>query len=266
VDAAAAVAAAQQRRPGPDLQRRYESSPERRIPDRDPAGIRDVIRVPDPGRARDVRVTVAISHTWIGDLVVRLTAPDGTSALLHDRAGAQRRDLRVTYDAQAVPALATLRNRDVAGEWTLEVQDHAERDTGLLHRWVLELDSEAEPLAAEDAQSVRIPDNDAAGVTRMLRLPAGQAIRDIAVTVDITHPWIGDLRVRLTPPGGTPIPLHNQTGGDADNLVRTWRSADVPGLQALRGRDAGGEWQLQVADVARRDEGKLNRWRIEVAG
>jgi subtilisin-like proprotein convertase family protein len=120
-------------------------------------------------------------------------------------------------------------------------------------------------LSAEDSQPVRIPDDDGAGVVRTLSLPAGRTIQEVAVSVDITHPWVGDLRVTLTPPDGTPIHLHDRSGRDADNIVRTWRSQDVPGLQALRGRDAGGSWQLHVADVAQRDEGKLNSWRLEVA-
>ena len=89
-------------------------------------------------------------------------------------------------------------------------------------------------------------------------------IDDIAVAVDITHPWIGDLRVALTPPGGSVIILHDHAGRDADNILRTWRAADLPALAALRGSDAGGTWRLTAADTAQRDVGKLNRWSIEV--
>ena len=32
----------------------------------------------------------------------------------------------------------------------------------------------------------------------------------------------------------------------------------------MRGEDAEGNWVLHVADLARQDTGKLNRWSIEV--
>jgi subtilisin-like proprotein convertase family protein len=144
------------------------------------------------------------------------------------------------------------------------VQDLAVRDSGTLVKWSLQFAAGTAPLVVEDAAGLVIPDDDTQGIERELSLPAGRAIGDIAVGVDVTHPWIGDLVVTLTPPGGTPIVLHDRSGGDADNLIRRWRSVDVLGLASLRGRDAGGAWRLRVADTARRDEGKLNRWSLEV--
>jgi subtilisin-like proprotein convertase family protein len=245
---------------------RYASSPQSTIPDNNLAGIQDVIQVSGAGRVQDIRVALDIAHTWIGDLRVSLIAPDGTTVVLHDRSGANQDNIRRTYDTTTVPALASLRDRSVTGNWTLRVQDLAAQDVGTLKSWTLEITISAEPLVAEDSASIQIPDRDPTGVVRTLDLPTGRTVRDIAVSVDITHPWIGDLQVTLTPPGGTPIRLHDRTGGDADNLVRTWRSQDTPALQALRGRDAGGTWQLQAADLAMRDVGKLNRWKIEVVG
>jgi subtilisin-like proprotein convertase family protein len=48
--------------------------------------------------------------------------------------------------------------------------------------------------------------------------------------------------------------------------VQTWHIQDMPTEKRLRGSNAGGTWQLQVADLAAKDIGKLNRWRIEVVG
>ncbi|NJN48931.1 MAG: hypothetical protein HC805_02935 [Alkalinema sp. RL_2_19] len=86
------------------------------------------------------------------------------------------------------------------------------------------------------------------------------------VSIDITHPAIGDLRVALLPPNGQPITLHNQTGGSQDNLIYTWRSQDFPALRAVRGIDSGGGWQLLVADLTATNAGKLNHWKIEAMG
>ena len=264
VDARAAVAAARAAGVTAGQTVRAGSAPNRAIPDNQAAGVEDKILFTAAGQAQDVRVSVDIAHTWIGDLRVLLAGPDGTSVVLHDRAGADTDNIRKTYLSADTPGLATLRNRTITGDWTLRVQDLAAQDTGVLRSWTLELDVTSTPLAAEEAPGVRIPDDDPAGITRTLSLSPGQRIADVAISVDITHGWIGDLRVTLTPPGGPPIRLHDGAGGGSDNLVATWRSQQVPGLAALRGRDAGGAWTLQVVDTAPEDEGKLNRWGVEV--
>lgn len=135
-----------------------------------------------------------------------------------------------------------------------------------MHSWALEIDLAPEPVVAEDTQAVEIPDNDPNGIVRTLTLPEGLIIQDLAVSVDITHPWIGDLRVTLTLPDGTLIYLNDRTAGGAKKLVQTWHIQDMPTEKRLRGSNAGGTWQLQVADLAAKDIGKLNRWRIEVVG
>ena len=264
VDAAAAVAEAGQRREQTVRELRYVSSHEVTIPDNDPSGVEDILHVPDAGRLRDLQVELGIAHTWIGDLRVFLAAPDGTRALLHDRSGSSRDNIRETYDVTTAPALASLRGLDISGDWTLHVQDLASRDVGILVKWALILTASSGPLAASDDEAVEIPDKDPGGVVRSLDLPSGHTIGEIAVSVDITHPWVGDLQVTLTHPDGTSVRLHDRAGGSRDNLVETWHSRDVPGLQALHGLDTGGAWQLQVTDMASRDVGKLNRWQIEI--
>jgi subtilisin-like proprotein convertase family protein len=264
VDAQAAVAMVLQGvvDPPPGGQR-FESTPNRKIPDNNSTGIVDTIEIGTTGTVVSLTVGIEIRHSWIGDLRVQLAAPDGTTVMLHDRGGADADNLVRAYDMSSLPALAALKGRPLAGKWTLRVQDVARADEGQLVKWSLELGAGATPVVAEETPAVRIPDNDAAGIVRQLQVPAGK-IADLTVSVDITHPWIGDLRVTLTAPTGTAITLHDHSGADADNLIRSWRTADLPALQALRGLDAGGIWQLSVADTARRDEGKLNRWRIEV--
>lgn len=264
VDAHAAVSEAQQRRRGSSNTISLNSSPGKEIPDNDPSGVRDVIHLTTSGVAQDVRVSVEIRHTWIGDLRISLIAPDRTVVLLHDRSGSSEDNIQRMYTAAEVPALAVLRSRSPKGDWVLQVEDLAAQDNGVLQRWGLQIDLSPEPAVVEDSESVRIPDNDAAGVVRALEVNSGALIDDLAVFVDITHPWIGDLVVTLTPPSGAPIRLHDRAGRDSDNIVRTWRSEDTLALQALRGQSAKGSWQLQVADVASRDEGKLNRWRVQV--
>jgi subtilisin-like proprotein convertase family protein len=58
--------------------------------------------------------------------------------------------------------------------------------------------------------------------------------------------------------------LHDRAGEDADDLVRTYASEDVPGLAALVGKEARGDWTLRVADLAADDTGTLKKWRLDL--
>ena len=77
-------------------------------------------------------VEVHIVHTYIGDLVVSLVAPDGTAYVLHNRAGGSTDNINQTY-------AVNLSGESQPGVWTLRVQDAAAIDTGYLDSWKLSL-------------------------------------------------------------------------------------------------------------------------------
>jgi subtilisin-like proprotein convertase family protein len=85
---------------------------------------------------------------------------------------------------------------------------------------------------------------------------------DLALEVDITHTYTGDLRVALVSPQGTRVLLHDRGGGSTDNLIRTWKVSNASGLAPLIGQAAAGTWRLEVADLAAVDVGKLNRRKL----
>ncbi|MGQ0837569.1 proprotein convertase P-domain-containing protein [Actinokineospora sp.] len=75
---------------------------------------------------------VHLRHTYIGDLVVSLIAPDGTAYVLHNRAGGSTDNIDKVY---TVNLSGEARN----GTWTLRVQDAATADVGTLDTWTLTL-------------------------------------------------------------------------------------------------------------------------------
>lgn len=267
VDAAAAVAEAlKAKQPPSSSQLKYQSNPAKAIPDNNSTGVEDLIRVPNTGHLRDLRINLDITHTWIGDLRVQLKAPNSNTIVLHDRAGSNQQNLQKTYDIQTTPALASLRKMEIKGDWLIQVADVAAQDIGTLQNWGVEIEVGAAPMVVEDSQAIQIPDNNPNGIVRILSVSQDVTIEDLTVFVDITHPYIGDLKVILVPPKQPSIVLHDRAGGNADNLVRAWNLSDLPALAALRGTKAGGTWQLQVADLAGQDIGKLDRWRLEILG
>ena len=117
---------------------------EKQIPDGDPTGLRSVISIGEAGRLRSIRITVRISHTWIGDLMIVLTGPDGTEAILHERTGGSASNLVTSFSSRSHPTLAEFEDTEFQGDWTLTVSDHAVRDIGMLHDWSLEIVSAAD--------------------------------------------------------------------------------------------------------------------------
>lgn len=267
VDAAAAVAEARRRTGGngSDEVVRQASVPVLHIPDKDPVGVRDTVQFPDSVIAGLVKVTVDITHTYIGDLRLTLTAPSGTTVVLHDRNGGRTQNLRKTFDPSNTPGLTAFSGQAIQGNWTLLVQDLAAVDTGLLNRWEVEVSGQqSDAVEVSEAPGVSIPDNSQTGIERLLSTASDGSVRDIAVSVDITHTYIGDLSISLIAPNGARVVLHGRSGGDSDNLIKTYSSATTPGLASLRGQPAQGAWRLQVADLEARDIGKLNRWGLRI--
>jgi subtilisin-like proprotein convertase family protein len=259
-----------QRRLNPILLRRvaFERTPSLAIPDVNPAGIGDTINVPDTAAVRSVEVGVDISHTYRGDLLIRLVAPDGRAAVLHDRQGGSLDNLVESLSAATTPSLASFVGAPAQGSWTLQVADLAPADTGILNRWSLTLELEGGPRTEwEAAPGLLIPDNDPQGIVSELSVDGSGALRDLELTVDINHTWRGDLRVTLQSPGGVAAEVQSQSGGGAQNLKRSYRPADSPALKALvdAAVEIQGVWRLRVADRAAQDVGKLNAWKLKLA-
>jgi subtilisin-like proprotein convertase family protein len=116
-----------------------ESTPSIAIPDNDPKGASDSIDIVTAGDISGVNVWVDITHTWVGDLQVMLTAPSGSEILLHDRSGGSQDNLIKTYSQENLTAMKTLIGQSAQGTWVLRVIDLAGRDTGKLNRWDLKL-------------------------------------------------------------------------------------------------------------------------------
>ena len=144
------------------------------IPDNNPAGVSvtaDAAGIGGP--ITNVQVQLDITHTWVGDIVIDLTSPDGTTVRLLDQPnvplgtfGCSNNDINVLFadgqpdpesicsgtppqgntadpwpvtDASPVPGqfMADFNGEDGNGTWTLTVSDNAAGDTGTINDWSL---------------------------------------------------------------------------------------------------------------------------------
>ncbi|MEH1124664.1 S8 family peptidase [Micromonospora sp. CPCC 206061] len=104
------------------------------IPDNG-AAVTSSITIAGCGRAPSTSSTVAVNivHTYRGDLVVDLLAPDGTSYRLKNNSATDSTDnVNATYTAN-------LSSEAANGTWRLRVQDVYSIDTGHINTWTLTL-------------------------------------------------------------------------------------------------------------------------------
>ena len=64
---------------------RKASAPALSIPDNNPTGIKTPLVFTDMALIGSIKVSVDITHTYIGDLQINLITPSGTSVPLHQR-------------------------------------------------------------------------------------------------------------------------------------------------------------------------------------
>lgn len=114
-------------------------------------------------------------------------------------------------------------------------------------------------LFKENHVNVEIPDH--SGVNNSINVWRAGQVQDLKVRLDITHPFVGDLTVKLTSPSGKEVMLHNRTNGSNKNLNLVLEGEAVQGFV---GESAKGLWTLSCNDHATRDSGTLNNWGIDL--
>jgi subtilisin family serine protease len=119
-------------------------------------------------------------------------------------------------------------------------------------------------LQGRNSTSVAIPDDNPQGITSAISLTDSASVREIKVTVNIEHDFLGDIEVSLKAPTGQIVLLQNRTLGSRTQLQATYSVETTPTLKQLLNRSATGVWQLQVVDYAPMDTGTLKSWELVI--
>ena len=156
------------------------------IPDDNLAGITVDLNPGDAGNIYDLNVRLEITHTWVGDLVVRLTNNQtGKTSVLLDRPGYPASDsgcsgdgIGAIFDDEiSLPAenqcysgttaiagiyipvdpLTNMDNEIFAGSWSLQVTDHDSGDVGKLKSWCIEALIGTSPYSPPDPPPQELP-------------------------------------------------------------------------------------------------------------
>ncbi|MGY8991209.1 MAG: proprotein convertase P-domain-containing protein, partial [Rhodospirillales bacterium] len=88
-----------------------------------------------------IEVDLNISHTWVGDLTVNLTSPDGTTSTLVNRPGVYAQSQWGTGQDDINFTFSSVQQWGEVGSgtWTLAVTDDYAADSGILNSWSLRL-------------------------------------------------------------------------------------------------------------------------------
>ncbi len=98
---------------------------------------------------------------------------------------------------------------------------------------------------------------DLATVSDTITVPDSETATSVSVEVDITHNYIGDLKIDIIAPDGTSITLHDNSGGSTDNI-------DQPYAPLFGSIPISGVWTLQIHDRTAPDPGVLNSWTLTI--
>ncbi|MBF2018377.1 MAG: S8 family serine peptidase [Rivularia sp. T60_A2020_040] len=107
-----------------------------------------------------------------------------------------------------------------------------------------------------------IPDNYQQGIKSPIMISESSNVRDIQVSVDITHEFLSDLEIYLIAPNNQRVLLQSRTLGRRQELQTTYSVQTHASLKNLLNQSAQGNWQLWIIDTVPQDTGKLNNWQL----
>ena len=144
------------------------------------------INVPSFCDITDVLVSVDITHTYIGDLIIKLVSPSGTAVYLHKRTGSGDDNIVTTYDSLTPPdgpgIMDDFNGEKCWGDWKLYIGDAANGDQGTLNSWTLSLDlsncSDPDPIIAYNSHSI---DDNAGGNNNQVAQPGESVLMPVTL-------------------------------------------------------------------------------------
>jgi subtilisin-like proprotein convertase family protein len=112
--------------------------------------------------------------------------------------------------------------------------------------------------------AIGIPDGVEAGITSRINIAEAGTVKNLQVTVDVEHEYLGDITIELIAPSGETALLQNRTLGRRTKLQTIYDMQSTPALQRLLEQPTNGAWQLRLIDAIPGDQGKLNWWKLTI--
>ncbi|NUT98810.1 MAG: hypothetical protein HOY78_43095, partial [Saccharothrix sp.] len=219
-----------------------------------------------PDMTSTLEVHVRITHTYRGDLVLRLVAPDATEYLLEDfTGGGDVDDLEKTYRLNASGEL-------VDGTWKLRVEDRVVGDTGTIVKWwisapVTNQAATAAPWPKITGSGFAVGNNTTTERSVTVSGVPGNAPTNLTVTIDKTSSWAGDLKVTLVSPDNRELLLHDPLAPrppETDACGRQTDTYDIKKTYVVNAATmpANGVWRLRFKHTSSSGAPTVNSWTL----
>lgn len=112
------------------------------------------------------------------------------------------------------------------------------------------------PAFYSNQENLDITDANTAGVFSDIYVDRQGSTGTLSLSVDIKHPYRGDVELRLISPAGT-VYVAKESGFDsADDITESFQIN-------FGAEDSEGNWQLQIIDMFAGDQGYLDSWSLE---
>jgi subtilisin family serine protease len=119
-------------------------------------------------------------------------------------------------------------------------------------------------IGGKSDRPTKIPDYDPQGIASTIIITESSVVKDIRVSIDINHEFLGDLEIYLITPNNQRVLLQNRTLGRRTNLQATYTLASYPTLKQILSLSTQGRWQLWVIDLSPQDVGTINSWELSL--
>lgn len=263
----------------------------------------------------EVELYMELTHTFSGDLDMTLLPPVGPAIKLStdNGAGNDNNFNGTTFDQDSVNVatdfayvnLVVVPNLqpegsfdnwigiDPNGSWTLNVDDDAGGDSGVLARWDITVTTELLPLSLTGPTNYvggtgAIPDAGPPAPTQFACVVSavGTSLWDVDANVNITHTFNADLDISLVSAAGTSLPISTDNGGsfndvfagtlfddDANDPTTDHVYVDLTvatplspegRFSAFRGENPNGTWNLVCFDDLGADVGTVNSFSLDI--
>ncbi|SDW22121.1 Por secretion system C-terminal sorting domain-containing protein [Lutibacter oricola] len=136
----------------------------------------------------------------------------------------------------------------------------------------------------DNTVSEDIPEIVSEGITKTISTTHNKSILSVIVTVDIVHPNVEDLILKLISPQGTEVTLVSNLAANGANYTSTvfdmeaansintgtapYTGSFIPqgDLSVFNGEESFGDWQLNIVDAGFLNSGSYTSWGIEICG
>jgi subtilisin-like proprotein convertase family protein len=225
------------------------------IPDNNATGVTSILPITGNGTVATLQLSLNITHTFRGDLIVTLFSPGGTQFIVSNRAGGSADNIIISNQT-----IANFNGQTIAGTWRLVVSDRAGVDVGTINSWSLRIVGNcSQNVRWSGSATPNLPTIDNGSACSSLNVAVvGGAASLAKLDIAGNHDFRSILRGTLAHNGVTVAAFPTGTFPTGPGAF-SFTNRTVPGFSG----DATGTWTLCIVDTdAFGDTGVLNSWSV----